>query len=63
MSDEATWLSLLGPDASPADLPGLRMKHLDGDEEADEYDMDMSEQGAVWLVGEGRWEKKKVEGS
>lgn len=50
MTDERTWLALLGPEAEPAQLQTVR-----GDES--EYESDMSEvpEGAVWLLGEQRW--------
>ncbi|KAF6259771.1 hypothetical protein COO60DRAFT_1700641 [Scenedesmus sp. NREL 46B-D3] len=51
-TDERTWLALLGPEATPAQLQELR-----GDESMYEDDMAASEEGAVWLLGEQRWSR------
>jgi hypothetical protein len=49
--DERTWVALLGPGASPADLASLRSGNSDDDDLAEG-------DGRVWLLGEQRWENR-----
>lgn len=52
VADTATWLALMGPGASPADLLNLRSADS-------EFDDDMAGHAdAVWLLGEQRWARK-----
>jgi hypothetical protein len=48
VSDERTWLALLGPDATPDMIMELK---------SEEYEDDLTapHDGAVWMLGEQRW--------
>ena len=46
---EETWLALLEPGATPTSLLSL----------TNEHEQDLAEDGAVWLLGEQRWERAR----
>lgn len=52
VADAATWKSLLGPDAQPADVAQIRS--------GDKTDDDMQDTDRVWLLGEQRWEVRST---
>jgi hypothetical protein len=53
--DERTWLSLLGPNATPSMVDELK-----ADEAEYEDDMGDGHDGAVWLLGEQRWSRPGI---
>jgi len=49
--DATTWRAIMGQDATPASLTGL----------TNEFEDDLTDDSeAMWLLGEQRWERKKV---